>query len=526
MSGVFLDYASDANSNHPPLTSNIYTGKPSATTRVFSKITFNVPTEFTNSVTATTPTTSSQVATKDYVDKSVAGPAHYKNVFKYIMDDASQFSDEITTRISFNIKKIGDLSPNSGNFHSYNHKVVFLGLVKYSAGYKFKMGVNFFRLPAGDYTICFEFLNADYRLWHKTQIEVDHLSSSGLTFLSESVKKLTHTYYYPTNNLNYMYYHRVIVSFTKNSSGRSFFHIIVNMQEVGNDMSSYPSEFTKFYVIIYGINGAVGNIDPDRSFDYHTAFDIQPSQVVYNVGINANNNSITNLREDQNSSSAATVGMIKELRSLNHYYFYLPLFEEIWDFSRADNYVLTSSASSSITFNKLKSIKGNSLISFPTKTFDSIKFNGLDVVNYTLDIPLPDNAGNINIFIVFTFWSNRDFSVFRYDTQTNAKLFEVNYYSNANRITVKSGRQTAYHSPPNNINGKKIVLHITQTDTTVLNLKINNSNTLRAIGFGRITSTKQKVTFLTKGGILHKVMFTPNMSLNNSKILMQETLVN
>lgn len=405
-------------------------------------------------------------------------------------------------------------------------KLFFGGLKKYSGGYKFKIGLNFFRLSAGDYTICFELLNSDYTLWHKTQINVDHQTSSGLSFLSESVKKLTHSYYYPTNNLNYMYYHRVMVSFTKRNSGSSFFHVTVDMPEVGNDMSSYPSEFTKFYVIVYGINGAFGNIDPDRSFDYHTAFDIQPTQVVYNVDINANNNPITNLREDQNSNSAATVGMVKELRSINRYYFYSTLFEEIWDFTKADNYVLNSSSSSTISFNKLKSIKETSSITFPEKTIDNIKYNGLDVINYTLDIPLPDNMGNLNLFVVFQFWSNRDFNLTRYDTQTNTKLFEINYFSNANRITIKSGRQTAYNSPPNNINGKKIVSWVTQTDTTVLNLKINNSNFLHAIGFGRINSTKQKVSFLTKGGLLNKVMFTPNLNLNNSKILIDETLVN
>ena len=525
MSGVFLDYAFDANSNHSPITSNIYTGKPSATTRVFSKITFNVPTEFTSLVTATTPTTSSQVATKDYVDKSVAGPAHFKNVFKFLMESAAQWTDEITTRTSFVIKKIGDLSTNSGNFHSYNHKAVFLGLKKYSGGYRFKIGVNFYNLGVGDYTICFEFLNPDYTLWHKTQINADHQSSSGITFLSESIKKLTHSYFYPTNKINNMYYHRVIISFRKRNLGRSFLHITVDIPEVGNDMNHYPSEFTKFYIFVYGINGAFGNIDPDRSFDYHTAFDIQPSQVVYNVGINANNKPITNLGVDQNSNSAATVGMIKELRILDNHYFYTTLFEEIWDFTKANNYVLTSSSSSNSSFNKLKSIKETSSITFPSKTIDNLKLNGLDVVDYTLDIPLPDGSDNINIFIVFQFWANRDFSVFRYDTQTNAKLFEVNYDSRANRLTVKSGSITAYNSIPNNLNGKKIVLNISQTYTTVLKVKLNNT-IFNAIGFGRISAAKQKVTFLSRGGTLNKVMFTPNMSLNKSKILMQETLVN
>ena len=528
MSGVFLDYITDANLNHIPITSNIYTGKPSAKTRDFSKITFNSPTDFTSSVTATNPTTSTQVATKAYVDKSVSGPAHYRNVFKFLMEDASQWTDEITTRTSFVIKSIGNLGTNSGNFHSYNHRVVFLGLKKYSGGYKFKIGVNFYRLLFGDYTICFELLNTDYTLWHKTQIEVDRRTSSGLTFLSESVKKHTYSYYYPTNNLNYMYYHRVIVSFTKANAGRSFFHLTLNIPEFRNDLNSYPNEFTKFYIIVYGINGAHGNVDPDRSFDYHTAFDIKPTQVVYNVAINANNKPITNLAIDQNTNSAATFGMIKDLRNLLPLYFYSNLFEEFWDFTQADNYVVTTSSSSSgvnISFNKLKSIKGTSTITFPTKNISTIISNGLNVSDYTLDIPLPDNYGSLNMFIVYYFWNNRDFSIIRYDTQNNNKLFEITYTNTNRRITVKSGLQTSYGTIPNNLSGKKIVLWIKQTNGYILEFRLNNSKVFRALGFGSINSAKQKVTFLTKDGVVNKIMFSSNLNQNNSKILMQETLI-
>ena len=524
MSGVFMYYISDANSNHPPITANIYTGKPSATTKDFSKITFNSPTVFTSTVTATTPTTSTQVATKDYVDRSVAGPAHYKNVFDYIMESAAQWTDEITTRTSFVIKKIGDLSPNSGNFHTYNHRAVFLGLKKYSAGYKFKFGLNFFRLPASDYTICLELLNLDYRLWHKTQINVDHQSSSGLTFHSESVKKLTHTYYYPTNNLNYMYYHRVIVSFTKNSSGRSFFHVTVNIPEVNGDMISYPSEFTKFYVIVYGINGAVGNIDPDRSYDYHTAFDIQPSQVVYNVGIDMNNKAITNLYPDQNTNSAATFGAVSELRNLIPNYFYQNLFEEIWDFKMGDKYVLSPS-SSGINFNKLKSLKETSEITFNTaKSIDNLVRYGLDMGNNTLNIPIPDNYTNLNLFIIFKFWDNNSFQIIRHDTQANSRLADVAYDKNTKRLIVKSGRQTSTNSFPNGFSGKKIILWFKQTSNTALYIYISNSNYLRAIGFGTITPRKQKITFYSGGSYIYKVMFTSNMSINNTNILIQEYL--
>ena len=42
-------------------------------------------------------------------------------------------------------------------------------------------------------------------------------------------------------------------------------------------------------MIAYGILGAVSNIDPHKVNDSHTAFDIKPTEVVYNVDINANN---------------------------------------------------------------------------------------------------------------------------------------------------------------------------------------------------------------------------------------------
>ena len=529
LSGVFLEYVTDANSNNPPITANIYTGKPSAETKVFSKIKFSSPTEFTDTVTALTPTANTQVATKEYVDRSVAGPAHYKNVFDYIMQSASQWTDEITTRTSFVIKRFGDLQPNGGNFHSYNHRVVFFGLKKFSGGYRFKFGLNFFRLAASDYTICLEFLNTDYTLWHKTQIAVDHQSSSGLTFHSESVKKLTHTYYYPSGTINNMYYHRVIVSFTKNSSGRSFFHVTVNMPEVGGDMSSYPSEFSKFYVIVYGINGAVGNIDPDRSYDYHTAFDVQSSQVTYNVPINMNNRAITNLNQDTSDSSAATFGPIKELRGLHQKYLYINMFDEVWDFKISQKYDFSSSGSSSsirFGFYALRGLVDNSKkITFPRKDLSNIKYGGLDMNNYYVDIPLNPNLGNLILVIVFYYWSNNDFTITRFDNNTNTKLFEIKYVKLANQMRFESGGRNNRHNMPNIAGGSKIVIWIDHRSSTALYVRINDSAVFSLIGYGTVNSSNQKVRFYTQGGFLNKVMVSGDSRTKGDKVVMQEILI-
>ena len=174
----------------------------------------------------------------------------------------------------------------------------------------------------------------------------------------------------------YMYYHRIIVNFRKLSTGNRFFlHILVNIPQEGIDLAVYPNQFLGVYIITYGIIGTVSNIDPDKVYDYHTAFDIHPTQVVYNVDINTNNKKILNISLDRNSNnSAATVGMVKELipHTINN--LYKKYFKEVYDFTDAANYKLTI-GSSGVVFNNLASISGNPLsdMGIPNRTIDDIK---------------------------------------------------------------------------------------------------------------------------------------------------------
>ena len=212
-------------------------------------------------------------------------PSHYKDEFSYLMSDASQWTDEITTGTSFNMKKIADLPPNKGNFHDYNHKVIYMEIVKNSqGGYKYKMGINFYRLPKNvDYTLCLEILNTDYELWHKSLTSVDRGTSRGLAIENVGVKKLSHRFTNLKGQTEYMYYHRIIVNFKKLLIGNPFFlHILVNIPQDGSDLAIYPKNFKGVFIIAYGIMSKVSNIDPDKVYDYHTAFDIKPTQVELN----------------------------------------------------------------------------------------------------------------------------------------------------------------------------------------------------------------------------------------------------
>ena len=320
-----------------------------------------------------TPTSDSDAVNKSYTDSVVhhtsVQPSHYADQFSYLMSNSVRWTDEIDGGNSFNITKIDNLPPNKGNCHEYNHKVLYTTIIENSQdGYKYKMGINFYRLTA-DYTLCLEILNTDYQLWHKSQITVDKGTSTGLTIGNVGVRKLSHRYTTSPNKVEFMYYHRIIVNFKKLSSGNKFFlHILVNIPQTGTDLAVYPKQFSRVYMIAYGIVGTVSNIDPDKTYDYHTAYDIRPTEVVYNVDINANQNTIRNIKLDRNgNNSVATVGMVKELIPFTTNILYRKYFEEYYDFSDSNIYGIKSGASGVI----INSLKPN--ITLPDKDLSVIK---------------------------------------------------------------------------------------------------------------------------------------------------------
>ena len=140
----------------------------------------------------------------------------------------------------------------------------------------------------------------------------------------------------------------------------------------------------------------VSNIDPDKVYDYHTAFVIKPTQVVYNVDINANNKRIFNIALDKtNISSAATVGMVKDIFpfSLNHVY--RQYFEEFYDFTDADIYGISITSSGVV----IKSLHPN--ITIPNKHLSDIRKEGLNISNYTISFNPSKSFTNFTLCIVF-----------------------------------------------------------------------------------------------------------------------------
>ena len=476
------------------------------------------------------PTQDNEAVTKDYVDKLVhhtaVQPSHYNDQFAYLMSSGSQWTDETDGGNSFFVTRIGDLSPSKGNFHNYNHKVIFVTINKSSqGGYKYKMGINFYRLTANtDYTLCLEILNTDYQLWHKSQITVDKGTSTGLSIGNVVVRKLSHRYSDSKGQAQFMYYHRIIVNFRKLSSGNKFFlHILVNIPQDGTDLAVYPRQFSGVYMITYGIVGTTSNLDPDKVYDYHTAFDIKPTEVVYNVDINANQKEIKNIKLDrQNDNSAATVALVKELAPFTENALYRLYFSEVYDFANADSYGINIGSSGVI----INSVKPNITLP-PNKDLSEIKKDGLNVNGYDVTFS-PSHSSKSTLCIVLKYYQSTNFSLTKYISTNNNILVKLNYDKTNKLVNLVINKITQSFTMPSTFDGKRIVIWLTENfDSNVTGVKISNySSTLTIPAVQYNVNQRWKLAF--DHTILNKLMYSPNfydtVSEQFHKVMLQEKL--
>ena len=542
MSGVKL--RTHNNSNHTAITCRLFTDLPKAITKPLKRIEINTPKIVISGVVKANvnlggnkienlgkPTQDNEAVNKSYVDNLVHNtavqPSHYKDEFSYLMSSGAQWTDETDDDFCFYIIQIGDLAPNKGNFHDYNHKVIYVTITKndFTGKFKYKMGINFYRLTANtDYTFCLELLNTDYNLWNNSEISVDKGTSTGLSIGNVSVKKLSHKYTDSTGKTKTMYYHRIIVNFRKLSSGNKFFlHVLVDILQGGYNLRAYPSHFSGVYIIAYGIEGTFSNIDSDKVYDYHTAFDIKPTEVVYNVDINANQKEIKNIKLDrQNDNSAATVALVKEVAPYTINALYRLYFSEVYDFADANSYGINI-GSSGIIINSLKP----NIILPPNKDLDEITEKGLHVNGYDVTFS-PPHSSKSTLCIVFTHWRNRSFTLTKNLSTNNNILVKLDYNKTNNKVTLTVNKTTQNFTMLSSFNGKIIVVWLAE-DLSANATKVSISNysgtlTIPAVNY----NANQRWKFTTEDGVIRRLMYSPNFYDTDSeqyhKVMLQEKL--
>ena len=282
-------------------------------------------------------------------------------------------------------------------------------------------------------------------------------------------------------------------------------------------------------MIAYGIMGTASNIDSDKVYDYHTAFDIKPTEVEYNVDINANQKAIKNIKLDRNSdNSAATVALVKELAPFTTNALYRLYFSEFYDFADADNYKL-SRGSSGIIINYLKSTSGNSIrdISIPIRTIVDVRKEGINVSNYNISFPPPFGITKYTLCIVFYHWRNRKFSLRKKDSNSIV-LLDLYYNTVNNKVNLVVNNITSSFTLPSIFSGKKIVLWLVENfGANVTKASISNYSATLTLPSVRY-SHDQDFVFTTQDGVLSKIMYSPNFydfdSEQFHKVMLQEKL--
>ena len=387
------------------------------------------------------------------------------------------------------------------------------------------MGINFYRLTANTpYTLCLEILNTDYQLWEKSQVSIDKGTSKGLTIGNVSVRKYSHRYLDPKNQPQFIYYHRAIVNFTKTTSSPYFLHILVNIPQTGTDLGVYPRNFSRVYMIAYGIVGTASDVDPDKAYDYHTAFDIHPSEVLYNVDINGGGKKIANIDVDGNNDiSVATVGLFKELAPYTANAFYRENFSEFYDSSNGNLYKLTR-GSSGVTYTGLKPD-----ITFTTKYIGNIQADGLKVNGYGLTITVP-HSPNFTMCVVMQFWRNGSFNLFSSITSANLKT-ELKYEFRTTQLTLTTNRGSQVIIMPNSMNGKRIVIWLTENSNAgVTKAAVSNYISTLTQSSSPLSNQNQRLNFgfSSDDGVVHRLMYSTNSYDFDSevyhRVLVQEKL--
>ena len=178
------------------------------------------------------------------------------------------------------------------------------------------------------------------------------------------------------------------MTFSKKASSTPYFlHIQNIMAQAGTDLGVYPTNFDKYYLIAYGILGETMDLDPNKTYDYHTAFDIKPTEVVYNVNLDVNRKKILNIAPDRRkNNSAATVKMIKNLETklsphtTNNVY--REIFEEFYALNDASNYKIMEGISGIMISDILPHIY------FPRMDTTNVLEGGLRLQNTTLSLEL------------------------------------------------------------------------------------------------------------------------------------------
>ena len=202
------------------------------------------------------------------------------------MDDVNEWSSEYGVKVD----KFIDLQESP---HSWDKRILKITPVKIGSNYRFRVGLQMFRMKTNEtYSLMVERYNRDYKTWQREQTFVN---GTGVWVRTYNITKLQ----YPYGVNNTLYYTKTLIKFKKTSSSAPVFvYYIVQFDDNGGDLNTYPKDFiNQIYLVAYGVEGLVDNVDPEV-YDAHEAFEIDKTKMKMMVPLDMNNQRIMNTNFD------------------------------------------------------------------------------------------------------------------------------------------------------------------------------------------------------------------------------------
>ena len=270
-------------------------------------------------------------------------------------------------------------------------------------------------------------------------------------------------------------------------------------------------------MIAYGVFGKVSSIDPPKTYDYHTAFDIKPTQVVYNVDLDMNRKKILNIAPDRTkNNSAATVKMVKDLETklsphtTNNAY--REIFEEFYDLSDASNYKIIIGVSGIMVSGILPNIY------FPRMDIANIWEGGLRITNTTLSLELFSKR-SFTLCVVMQLWLNRSLSIKTIMSNGAYEKTHLIYDKTTKKLTLQTNGLKAGSTNEtsitllNSFNDERVVFWLTKKGTGGdLTGKASISNHSATLTLSSALASQSNYTFRisSEDAVIYKITYTPN----------------
>ena len=332
-----------------------------------------------------------------------------------------------------------------------------------------------------------------------------------------------------------MYYIKIIVNFQKTVSDTFYsLDLYVNIPQSGIDLNTYPKNWTNNWMIAYGVFGKVSSIDPQKTYDYHTAFDIKPTEVVYNVDLDMNRKKILNIAVDKTkNNSAATVKMVKDLETklsphtTNNVY--REIFEEFYDLSNAGIYKIATRPSGVVFIGLLPNIY------FANMFIANIEEGGLRIQNKPISLRLFGKK-SFTLCVVMQLWLNRNMYIKTFMRDGADEKPHLTYDKTTKKLKLQTNGLTESTNETsitllNSFNGKRVVFWLTKKGTGGnFTVKASVSNYSGTLTLSSELASQRNYTFRisSEDTTIYSIMYSPNFYELDShefhQIIMQEKL--